>query len=93
MNTLENQITNYLSFCQINKNLDTKTLKAYRIDLAQFTSIIPIAELPVTKEVLMIYLTEIHKLYQPRTIKRKIASVKAFFHYLVVKYFTTENFS
>lgn len=82
MNTLENQITNYLSYCQINKKLDSKTLKAYRIDLAQFASIIPVAELPVSKDILMIYLTEIHKLYQPRTIKRKIASVKAFFHYL-----------
>lgn len=82
MSTLENQITEYLNYCQINKKLDKKTIKAYRIDLTQFYSIIPNKELPITKDTLMLYLTEIHKQYQPRTIKRKIASVKAFFHYL-----------
>ncbi len=82
MQTLENQITEYLNYCQVNKKLDKKTIKAYRIDLTQFYSIIPNKELPVTKDTLMFYLTEIHKQYQPRTIKRKIASVKALFHYL-----------
>lgn len=82
MKTLETQITKYLSYCEINKKLDKKTLKAYRIDLSQFYSLIPIQELPITKDMLMLYLTKIHKQYQPRTIKRKIASVKAFFHYL-----------
>jgi len=82
MNTLENYITQYLNYCKSNKKLDFKTIKAYRIDLTQFTAILPLAELPIDKETLLIYLTEIHKLYQPRTIKRKIASVKAFFHYL-----------
>ena len=82
MSTLENQIQNYLSYSQINKKLDPKTLKAYRIDLNQFISIIPSTELPITKDTIMVYLTKIHKLYQPRTIKRKIASIKAFFHYL-----------
>lgn len=82
MSTLGNYITQYLNYCKSNKKLDSKTLKAYRIDLNQFTAILPLAELPIDKETLLIYLTEIHKLYQPRTIKRKIASVKAFFHYL-----------
>lgn len=84
MNTLslEKQIATYLDYCQINKKLDQKTIKAYRIDLTQFCSIIPIKDLPVDKDTLVLYLTEIHKLYQPRTIKRKIASIKAFFHYL-----------
>ena len=82
MNTLENQIQNYLSYSQINKKLDPKTLKAYRIDLNQFVATIPSTELPITKDTIMIYLTKIHKSYEPRTIKRKIASIKAFFHYL-----------
>lgn len=82
MNTLENQIIEYLNYCKIHKNLNKKTLKAYQIDLTQFYSIIPSKTLPTSKEILMLYLTEIHKQYKPRTIKRKIASVKAFFHYL-----------
>lgn len=35
-----------------------------------------------TKISLSQYITEVHKLYKPKTIKRKIASLKAFYHYL-----------
>lgn len=80
--TLESIMNEYLNYCSIHKNLDRKTIKAYGIDLRQFLSLIPTNTLPVSKELLMDYLSNIHKMYQPRTIKRKIASVKAFFHYL-----------
>lgn len=80
--TLESIMNEYLNYCSIHKNLDRKTIKAYGIDLKQFLSLIPTNTLPVSKELLMDYLSNIHKMYQPRTIKRKIASVKAFFHYL-----------
>lgn len=82
MTTLETLMKEYLDHCITHKKLDFKTIKAYRIDLRQFLSLIPTSTLPVTKEILMDYLSNIHKMYQPRTIKRKIASVKAFFHYL-----------
>lgn len=80
--TLESIMNEYLNYCSIHKNLDRKTIKAYGIDLRQFLSLIPTNTLPISKELLMDYLSNIHKMYQPRTIKRKIASVKAFFHYL-----------
>ncbi len=38
--------------------------------------------MPISKDVLLDYITQIHRMYQPATTKRKIASVKAFFHYL-----------
>lgn len=82
MQTLETITKQYLNYCKVHKNLDSKTIKAYRIDLEQFLSIIPVNELPVDKENLMLYLSKIHEMYQPRTVKRKIASVKALFHYL-----------
>lgn len=82
MQTLETITKQYLNYCKVHKNLDSKTTKAYRIDLEQFLSIIPVNELPVDKEALMLYLSKIHEMYQPRTVKRKIASVKALFHYL-----------
>lgn len=82
MQTLETITKQYLNYCKVHKNLDSKTIKAYRIDLEQFLSIIPVNELPVDKETLMLYLSKIHEMYQPRTVKRKIASVKALFHYL-----------
>ena len=37
MNELQTHITNYLNYCRAQKRLDEKTLKAYRIDLRQFT--------------------------------------------------------
>lgn len=40
MHNLQSKITDYLNYCQTQKRLDTKTLKAYRIDLGRrfFTS-------------------------------------------------------
>ena len=39
MNNLQTHITNYLEHCRHQKRLDSKTLKAYRIDLQQFYAI------------------------------------------------------
>lgn len=38
MNTLFTIIENYLEYCETQKGLDKKTLKAYRTDLGQFVS-------------------------------------------------------
>lgn len=82
MKTLQQLKQQYLEYCELQKELNTKTLKAYQIDLKQFLDFIPSATLPVTKEELSDYLTHIHTLYKPKSVKRKIASIKAFFHYL-----------
>ena len=37
MSTLPTLIENYLEYCKYQKRLDSKTLKAYRIDLRQFS--------------------------------------------------------
>lgn len=81
----------YLDYCRDQKELNFKTLKAYGIDLQQFLSIIPTDSLPVSKEMLSDYLTHIHKQYKPKSVKRKIASIKAFFHYLEYEEIITEN--
>ena len=36
MNNLNNDIKNYIEYCEYRKRLDSKTLKAYRIDLKQY---------------------------------------------------------
>ena len=38
MNNLQTRIDEYLNYCETQKRLDTKTLKAYKIDLTQFIS-------------------------------------------------------
>ena len=92
MNNLQALIENYLKYCSTQKRLDEKTLKAYRIDLRQFleqTSAFDIAD--ITPEVLEAYIGEIHKKYKPKTVKRKIASLKALFHYLEYKEIILQN--
>ena len=82
MNNLEQLKEIYLTRCRYQKELNPKTLKAYRIDLTQFIELINQTDIPISKEILLEYITQIHKMYQPATTKRKIASVKAFFRYL-----------
>lgn len=82
MYSLETLIENYLIHCKTQKELNAKTIKAYRIDLAQFIKFASTYEEPITKESLTSYLAVLHEKYQPKTTKRKIASLKAFFHFL-----------
>lgn len=92
MNTLNDCINNYLFFCQYQKCLDSKTLKAYRIDLTQFANMVLEADIAnITITSLEHYITSLHQKYKAKTVKRKIASVKAFYHYLEYKDIITAN--
>ncbi len=76
-------IDNYLEYCEMQKCLDQKTLKAYRIDLRQFCEQTPKTQITeITSEILESYIARLHGQFKPKTAKRKIASVKALFHYL-----------
>ena len=82
MNDSQTHMEQYLEYCQYQKRLDTKTLKAYRIDLTQFyMQIQPTHILDVTPEILEHFIAALHQTYKPKTVKRKIASLKAFFRY------------
>ncbi len=82
MNTLQTQIDEYLKYCKIQKRLDSKTLKAYKIDLAQFIKFIGTSKLTdITPLILEDFIATLHSKYKPKTVKRKIASIKALFHY------------
>lgn len=83
MNNLEMYQKNYLDYCMQQKRLDYKTIKAYRIDLSQFINELPIDDiLLITPNVLEDFIMKLHQMYKPKTVKRKIASLKAFFRYL-----------
>ena len=87
--TLNTHLSNYLEYCQYRKELDPKTLKAYRIDLTQFTTYM--SGLSVDKPSIESYITHLHKTYKQRTIKRKIASIKAYFSYLEEEQLIAQN--
>ncbi|MCI8463282.1 MAG: tyrosine-type recombinase/integrase [Lachnospiraceae bacterium] len=91
MNTIDIRITEYIEYCQFRKRLDKKTLKSYGIDLHQYA--LYCSQIPdfTSKNALDHYITELHKQYKPKTVKRKIASLKAFFHYLNYKEHLSEN--
>lgn len=77
------QVRKYLEYCEFRKELDRNTLKAYRIDLKQFFEY-AMEDLP-GKEKIEDYITELHKKFKQKTVKRKIASLKAYYNYLVEK--------
>ena len=80
---LKELILQYLLKCELQNNLDKKTLKAYRIDLEQFRNFTIGKDDFFTKESLNEYIYDLkYKEYAIKTIKRKIASLKAFFSYL-----------
>jgi len=86
MNNLQLLISNYLEYCKTQKRLDEKTPKAYIIDLKQFSTLISCKEITmITTNTLETHIAQLHQQYKPKTVKRKIASLKAFFHYLEYK--------
>ncbi len=92
MNNLQTHIENYLEYCRVQKRLDEKTRKAYRIDLRQFTEQITVTEISeITSTILELHMEKLHQQYAPKTVKRKFASLKAFFHYLEYKDIISRN--
>ncbi|MPM43551.1 Tyrosine recombinase XerC [bioreactor metagenome] len=79
LNTL---IPEYLGYCQYQKNLSGDTLKAYRIDLAQFATYWRLTDGVFNRSNLSGYVVYLQKTFQPRTAKRKAASIKAFCFWL-----------
>jgi len=82
MTKLLKATTEYLHFCEFQKKLSAKTLKAYRIDLAQFAQYAVNAEAPLARNCIANFVEELHTKHKPKTVKRKIASLRAFVNYL-----------
>ncbi len=92
MDALQMQQKSYLEYCKYQKRLDPKTLKAYGIDLTQFTEQLPVNDiLSITPAILENFIANLHQRYKPKTVKRKIASLKAFFHYLEYRDILEQN--
>ena len=77
---IREEMEQYLEFCQYRKELSRNTVKAYRIDLEQFLRYVK--EDTFLRSKIEAYITELHKKYKQKTVKRKIASIKAFYQYL-----------
>lgn len=79
---LTSQTAAFLNYCKNRKVLDFKTIKAYTTDLRQFSEF---AKKCFCRETICNYISFLHNSFKPKTVKRKIASLKAFTHYLVIE--------
>ncbi|HEV3456593.1 MAG TPA: tyrosine-type recombinase/integrase [Thermoanaerobaculia bacterium] len=84
---MKEAIEQFLFHCRYEKNLSPKTLKAYSIDLRQVSEFLA-ANLPAThleaidKAALRLYIKTLFTGLAEKSVKRKVASLKALFHFL-----------
>ena len=74
----------YLIVCKSMKGLSDLTLKAYKIDLKQFCDFMNRRD-GFDKSELNSYINMLHSLYKPKSAKRKIACIKAFYRYMEIE--------
>lgn len=86
---LKDKLKIYLEYCEFRKELDKKTLKAYSIDLNQFFKYVSVDD--PDKEKIEAYITELHKKFKQKTVKRKIASLRAYYNFLEEEEFIMDN--
>lgn len=68
---LEYEINKYLKYCKYQKELDEKTLRAYRTDLTQFVLLVGANGNDPDKETLNLYLQFLQGEYKQKTVKKK----------------------
>ncbi len=78
MQTLSSLIANYLETGEYEKQLSADTIKAYRIDLRQFLDFT--GGVWADKDMLNQYIKYLNQHFAPRSVKRKLASIRAFYH-------------
>lgn len=84
-------ITRYLNHCKFEKGLDNNTIKAYRIDLTQYSVYARQTNNDHPKETIQSYIAYLHTKYKIKTMKRKVASIKAFYNYMGYEGIISEN--
>ena len=89
-------IENFLFHCRYEKNLSPKTLKAYRTDLNQYLDFLvenrADEAIPMTKrEFIKRYVQSVSERSKPKTLQRKVATLKTFFNHLEFEDIITIN--
>ncbi len=74
-------IDEFINYCRYHKKLSEKTIRAYKIDLSQYG----VFSNELSKQALWAYIEYLNKKYKPKTAKRKLATLKAFIHFLLLQ--------
>lgn len=74
-------IDEFLNYCRYHKKLSDKTIRAYKIYLSQYG----VFSNELSKQALWDYIEYLNKKYKPKTAKRKLATLKAFIHFLLLQ--------
>lgn len=74
-------IDEFINYCRYHKKLSDKTIRAYKIDLSQYG----VFSNELSKQALWAYIEYLNKKYKPKTAKRKLATLKAFIHFLLLQ--------
>lgn len=82
MLNLSENINQYIDSCKFMKGLSDKSIRAYTNDLHQFIKWNNNNSDWCSKQVIEEYIRHLYEEYKPRSAKRKVACLKAFFHYL-----------
>ena len=72
----------FIDYCRFRKALNSKTIRAYTNDLKQQWSF---TNGDLSKASICKYISYLHEHFKPKTCRRKIATMKAFIHYLLVE--------
>lgn len=83
-----NYIKTFINYCQYEKTLSPKTIKAYTIDLHQFGEFLRKLSyektlLEIDKTILRQYIQHLQIEYKIKSVKRKVATLKTFFNFLM----------
>src|SRR5688572_11408936 len=92
---MKTKINEFINHCKYEKNLSTRTIKAYSIDTSQFAKFLAARHFTgditeISKSEIREFLAEISFL-KPKSIKRKIATMKAMFNFLEFEDVITVN--
>ena len=89
MKNLVSLISNYIEVIEHIKKLSPNTIKAYRIDLYQFASFTK--NILANKDTIKQYIVYLNQQFAPRSVKRKIASIRAFYRELSINGILKKN--
>lgn len=89
MQSLTSLIKNYIETAELIRKLSPNTIKAYRIDLKQFAAFTK--NKLANGDTIKCYIMHLNQQFAPRSVKRKIASVRAFYHDLNMNGILREN--